>query len=74
VRKLVSISIVVSAAALAAPVAAHEAQEERRPAAQKVCTNKERCTAEPRRAVPWFFHGQDEGAQVRRIRRISYER
>jgi hypothetical protein len=61
---------IAACSAAPAPAAAQETQD-RRQSARKACTAADRCT-EPRRAYPWFFRGQDEGAQVRR-RRMTQE-
>jgi hypothetical protein len=68
VRKLISLTIAATAVA-AVPAVAQDSQE-RRTTARKACPAAERC-AESRRAYPWFFRGQDEGAQVRRQSRRS---
>jgi hypothetical protein len=68
VRNLISLTITATAVA-AVPAAAQDSQE-RRTAGRKACPTPERC-AESRRAYPWFFRGQDEGAQVRRQSRRS---
>jgi hypothetical protein len=72
VRKL-SLLAIAATAAVAVPAAAQDSQE-RRTTARKACVPVERC-AEPRRVYPWFFHGQDEGAQVRRpVRKLALQR
>jgi hypothetical protein len=68
VRKLISLAAASTALVAAVPAAAQD--QDRRPAARKACATAERC-AEGRRAYPWFFRGQDEGAQVRRQSRRS---
>lgn len=76
-KKLMLIGSMVAAAALATPAQAQsqaqENNEERRAAARQACIAEGRCPA-PRRVYPWFFQGQDEGAQVRRpVRKLSLE-
>lgn len=65
--------IAAAAAAASVPAAAQERDDQRRPAARKACAGDERCTT-PRYAYPWFYRGQDEGAQVRRpVRRLAVQ-